>query len=172
MFGRAFQIARVFGVGVEIHLSWVIIIGFVVWSLSNGFLPNRYEGWSEAAYWLVGSASAAMLFAAVFVHELSHALVAAVTGAAYLAVLARQEQVEAFLLYLTLVNLMLAGFNMLPGFPLLMAGEYCGRLPGAARRTFVRRPVFQGPSESYSVGASSWLASCFCLVHSGRAYGS
>ena len=164
MFGRSFQVARLFGISVDIHPSWFIIIAFVVWSLSEGFLPNQYEGWSQATYWLMGTTAALLLFVSVLIHELSHALVAkargldvpritlfifggvshlanqprtageefkiaiagplssvviaVVTGGVYLAMLDRQDQLEALFGYLCLVNIMLALFNILPGFPL------------------------------------------------------
>ncbi len=74
--GKAFRVARIAGIDIEIHPSWVLILAFVAFSLSDGFFPSQYESWSTAAYWAVGVGSALLLFLTVLIHELAHALVA------------------------------------------------------------------------------------------------
>ncbi|GAB4327961.1 MAG: site-2 protease family protein [Dehalococcoidia bacterium] len=76
MFGRSFQIARIAGIGIEVHPSWFLILAILVWSLSDSFLPEVYEGWETATYWVVGTVAALLLFVAVLIHEMAHALVA------------------------------------------------------------------------------------------------
>jgi Zn-dependent protease/CBS domain-containing protein len=80
MFGRAFQIAKIRGIGVAIHPSWLLILAFLVYALSDGLFPDQYDGWSTAAYWVVGTISAFLLFFTVLVHELAHAFVAVHRG--------------------------------------------------------------------------------------------
>lgn len=162
--GKAFTVGRVFGITIEIHPSWLLILGFVAWSLSDGLFPDQYESWSTFAYWATGVIAALLLFVTVLIHELAHALVAkrrglevpritlfifggmshlqrqpasageefqiaaagpatslviaAVTGAAGLLVGGANEKLEAILYYLAFVNVALAVFNILPGFPL------------------------------------------------------
>lgn len=162
MFGRSFKVARVFGIAIEIHPSWLIILAFLSYSLSDGFFPDQYDHWSTAAYWAIGTSAAVLLFVTVLIHELSHALVARrrglpvnritlfifggvshlerqpatageefqiavagpamslaigiITGAAGLFI--ASDKAEALLLYLSVVNLILAVFNIIPGFPL------------------------------------------------------
>jgi len=164
MLGRSFPIARIAGVRVEVHPSWLLILAFLSWSLSDQFFPDQYAGWSTATYWAVGISAAVLLFVTVLVHEFAHALVAirrglpvpkitlfifggvsslgqqprsageefaiaaagpatsfviaAVTGAAGLAVSGSNDQAEAILYYLAGVNVALGVFNLLPGFPL------------------------------------------------------
>jgi Zn-dependent protease/predicted transcriptional regulator len=164
MFGRSFKVARIFGIAIEIHPSWLVILAFLSYSLSDGFFPDQYERWSTAAYWAVGTSAAVLLFVTVLIHELSHALVARrrglpvnritlfifggvshlerqpasageefqiavagpamslligiLTGAAGLLLGGLNEKAEALLLYLAVVNLLLAFFNIIPGFPL------------------------------------------------------
>lgn len=65
-----------FGIRIEIHPTWFLILGFVAWSLSDGVFPDQYDSWSTAAYWIVGTLSAVLLFVTVLIHELAHALVA------------------------------------------------------------------------------------------------
>ena len=162
--GRSFQIGRIFGIAIEIHPSWLLILAFVSWTLSDGLFPDQYEGWSTWAYWATGILSALLLFITVLIHELAHALVAkrrglevpritlfifggvshmqrqpssageefqiaaagpatslvisALTGASWFFLREANEKVEAVLSYLAVVNLALAVFNILPGFPL------------------------------------------------------
>ena len=164
MFGGSFRVARVFGIDIEIHFSWLVILGILAWALSEGFFPTQYEGWATSTYWIVGTISAVLLFLTVLIHELAHALVALRKGlevpritlfifggvshlgrqprtageeffisaagpltsvlvAVVTAGLAwffstRNEQAEAVFTYLAFVNVLLAIFNTLPGFPL------------------------------------------------------
>lgn len=74
--GRAFRVARIAGIDIEIHPSWLLILGFVAWSLSDGVFPDQYKGWSTFAYWAIGISSAVLLFVTVLIHEMAHALVA------------------------------------------------------------------------------------------------
>jgi Zn-dependent protease/CBS domain-containing protein len=76
MFGRAFQVAKIRGIGILIHPSWILILAFLIYVLSDGLFPDQYDGWSTAAYWVVGTIAAFLLFVTVLIHELSHALVA------------------------------------------------------------------------------------------------
>ncbi len=74
--GRSFRVARIAGISIEIHPSWLLILAFLAWSLSDGLYPDRYEGWSTFAYWATGITSSLLLFLTVLIHELAHALVA------------------------------------------------------------------------------------------------
>ena len=162
--GSAFKVGRVFGIVIEIHPSWLLILAFLSWSLSDGLFPDQYKSWSTAAYWATGITAAVLLFATVLIHELAHALVAkrrgldvpritlfifggvshlerqpssageefqiaaagpatslviaAITGLGGLLIRGTVEQLEAICFYLAFVNMALAVFNILPGFPL------------------------------------------------------
>lgn len=76
MFGGAFQIARIGGIRIEIHPSWLLIVALVSYTLAEGWFPSEYDHWSTAAYWAVGIAAAILLFVTVLIHELAHAAVA------------------------------------------------------------------------------------------------
>lgn len=164
MFGGAFRIARIAGIDIEIHPSWLLILALVAYTLSDGLFPDQFEGWSTAAYWITGIAAAILLFVTVLVHEMAHAIVAKrrgldvpsitlfifggvsrlekqprtageefaiavagpatslaiaiVTGALFLAFRGGNEKAEAVFGYLASVNVLLALFNIVPGFPL------------------------------------------------------
>jgi Zn-dependent protease/predicted transcriptional regulator len=74
--GASFRIARIYGVDIEIHISWLLIVGLLGWSLAESVFPETNPGWSRAAYWAVGMTASLLLFATVLVHELAHAIVA------------------------------------------------------------------------------------------------
>jgi Zn-dependent protease/CBS domain-containing protein len=75
-----FQLARLFGIDIRFHFSWIFIFLLVAWSLAGAYLPQNYPGWSTNAYWAVGIIGSVLLFASVLVHELSHSLVAMSRG--------------------------------------------------------------------------------------------
>ena len=80
MFGRRFELFRVFGVAIRIDVSWFVIAVLVTWSLAAGLFPARYPGLFPATYWWMGLAGSLGLFVSVILHELSHALVARSRG--------------------------------------------------------------------------------------------
>ena len=70
------QLFRVAGIPVRIDPSWVIVFGLISWSLAAGYFPRVLPDVSVGAAWLHGVVAALLLFVSVFLHELSHALVA------------------------------------------------------------------------------------------------
>lgn len=75
-----FRLGRLFGIDVGIHYTWLLIFALASWSLSVGYFPAAYPGWSNSVYWLTGVVAALLLFASVLVHELAHSLVARAKG--------------------------------------------------------------------------------------------
>ena len=76
MFGKSIRLARVFGISIELDLSWFIIFFLVVWSLSRGYFPYYYPDIAGERYALMGIIAAFLLFMSVLLHELSHSLIA------------------------------------------------------------------------------------------------
>lgn len=72
----AFSIGSIAGIRIALHPSWLVIAFLVTYSLAVGELPDSFPGWDPPLYWVVGAAVAALFFASVLAHELSHALVA------------------------------------------------------------------------------------------------
>ncbi len=77
---RSFQVARIRGIAIEIHPSWLLILGLVTWTLADSLFPDQYPGWNTATYWVIGLIAALLLFATVLVHELAHSFVATRRG--------------------------------------------------------------------------------------------
>lgn len=76
----SFRIGRIAGIDIFIHVSWLIIIVLLTWSLATGWFATLYPGWSTVTYWVVSLIAALLLFLAVLVHELAHSLVARARG--------------------------------------------------------------------------------------------
>lgn len=72
----AVRVARLFGIPVFVHASWLVIFVLVAWTLATGYFPERYPNLSVAAYWLRGLITSLLFFASILLHELGHSLVA------------------------------------------------------------------------------------------------
>jgi Zn-dependent protease/predicted transcriptional regulator len=162
------RIGRVFGIPVEVNLSWVVVFLLVAGLLAFSYFPN-VPGYGEAgpaAALAAGVITALLFFVSILLHEMSHSVVAKALGIRIESVtlflfggVARMEKepgrpLDEFLMaiagpsmslllsavywamweaayllgaspvlwaplqYLSLINLSVAVFNMLPGFPL------------------------------------------------------
>jgi len=74
------QIARVFGIPIYLHFSWLIIFGLIVWTLSTGYFPSRYPDLPASSNWAKGLVASLLFFVSILLHELGHAVVALHNG--------------------------------------------------------------------------------------------
>ncbi len=74
------QIGRIFGIPLEVNVSWLLIFALVASSLAFSYFPSEFGGWSSAEYLVAGVLTAILFFASVVLHELSHSLVARAGG--------------------------------------------------------------------------------------------
>jgi Zn-dependent protease len=70
------QIFRVAGIPVRVDASWLLVFALISWSLASGYFPHVLPEATPGAAWLHAVTAALLLFVSVFLHELSHALVA------------------------------------------------------------------------------------------------
>jgi Zn-dependent protease/CBS domain-containing protein len=70
------QIARVIGIPIYLHFSWLIIFGLIVWTLSTGYFPSQYPDLPASSYWAKGLVASLLFFVSILLHELGHAVVA------------------------------------------------------------------------------------------------
>jgi Zn-dependent protease/CBS domain-containing protein len=70
------QIARVIGIPIYLHFSWLIIFGLIVWTLSTGYFPAHYPDLPASSYWAKGLVASLLFFVSILLHELGHAVVA------------------------------------------------------------------------------------------------
>jgi Zn-dependent protease/CBS domain-containing protein len=64
------------GIPVRVHASWLAVYGLIAWSLAVGYFPQALPELRQATHWVSGLVAALLLFVSVFLHELSHSLVA------------------------------------------------------------------------------------------------
>jgi Zn-dependent protease/CBS domain-containing protein len=70
------QIARVIGIPIYLHFSWLIIFGLIVWTLSTGYFPAQHPDHPALSYWTKGVVASLLFFVSILLHELGHAVVA------------------------------------------------------------------------------------------------
>jgi Zn-dependent protease len=68
---QTFFLARLFGIRVGVHATWIVVFAFVTAVLARGL-----ETFPPAVAYLLGAVFALTLFASIVAHELAHALVA------------------------------------------------------------------------------------------------
>lgn len=76
MFGRSFQLFRLFGISIRLDPSWFIVAILLTWSLAAFFFPTAYPNLATSSYWWMGGIAALGLFGSVVLHEIGHSLVA------------------------------------------------------------------------------------------------
>jgi Zn-dependent protease/CBS domain-containing protein len=76
----SFRIFRIAGIDINIHISWLIILVFLTFSLATGWFPIMYPGASAVTYYLLGLIASILLFVSVLLHELAHSFVARSRG--------------------------------------------------------------------------------------------
>src|SRR5438477_5082581 len=76
----SFRIFRIAGIDINIHISWLIILVFLTFSLATGWFPITYPGSSTTTYYLLGFIASILLFVSVLLHELAHSFVARSRG--------------------------------------------------------------------------------------------
>lgn len=81
MFRKTIRLFRLFGIPVELDLSWILILVLVTWTFATGYYPENFPGlFSIGERWLVGFITAILLFISILLHEFSHSLVAVRNG--------------------------------------------------------------------------------------------
>jgi Zn-dependent protease len=76
------QIARVFGIPIYLHFSWLVLFGLIAWTLATGYFPAEEPTLPPLSYWLKGLVASLLLFVSILLHELGHALAARRAGIA------------------------------------------------------------------------------------------
>ena len=69
-------IARIWGIPISVHASWLLVFALVAGSLAAGYFPAQHPEWGAPTCWVLGALSSLAFFASVLVHELGHSRVA------------------------------------------------------------------------------------------------
>ncbi len=75
MIGQSWQIGRIFGIPLKVHISWFVVFAWISYGLAEKYFPFVLTG-TRGEYWLMGVGAALLLFASVLIHELGHSWVA------------------------------------------------------------------------------------------------
>jgi Zn-dependent protease/predicted transcriptional regulator len=70
------QIARVLGIPVYVHFSWLVIFGLLTWTLATGYFPAASPDLPVASYWAKGLVASLLFFLSILLHEMGHSWVA------------------------------------------------------------------------------------------------
>lgn len=70
------SLGRILGIPVGLDPSWFLIFVLLTWTLATNYFPSEFKNWPGVQYWIVGAATAIMLFVSVVLHELGHSVVA------------------------------------------------------------------------------------------------
>lgn len=76
----SYTFMRIRGIRISVHFTWLFAVAFIALTLSEGFFPAYFSGWSTATYWGTGILASLLLFLSVLVHELAHSFVAQARG--------------------------------------------------------------------------------------------
>jgi PDZ domain-containing secreted protein/Zn-dependent protease/predicted transcriptional regulator len=70
----SFTFARIRGIPIGAHWSWLAVFGLVVWSLGTALFPRTYPGLPDGAYLVMGLVAGIIFFGSILLHELGHAV--------------------------------------------------------------------------------------------------
>ena len=73
------KLGRIFGIEIGLHYSWLIIAFLITLSLASQFQLTNAQ-WGSGVIWAAAILTGAFFFAAIILHELSHAAVAKARG--------------------------------------------------------------------------------------------
>jgi Zn-dependent protease/predicted transcriptional regulator len=74
------QLFRLWGIPVEINVSWLLVLALMTWSFATGFYPDVLPDCTKQELWTLGFLTAILLFVSILLHEFSHSLVASKNG--------------------------------------------------------------------------------------------
>jgi Zn-dependent protease/CBS domain-containing protein len=68
------QVARIAGIRIAIHWSWLVVFALITWTLADSVFPSQNPGLSDGAYAGMALSAAVLFFTSLLLHELGHAL--------------------------------------------------------------------------------------------------
>lgn len=73
--GASIRLGKIFGIPIEINVSWLLIFALITYMLANLF--GQYQpNWAAVQRWSVASITSVLFFMSVLAHELTHSVVA------------------------------------------------------------------------------------------------
>ncbi len=78
--GGSFTLGRIHGIEIRVHWSWLLIVGFLTWSLAADVIGPTNPHWTLEQAWLAAAGVSVLFFASILIHELAHSFVAQARG--------------------------------------------------------------------------------------------
>ncbi|MGH2348211.1 MAG: site-2 protease family protein [bacterium] len=123
------RIARILGISVEIHYTWLIVFGLIAWSLAVGYFPTAGPNLGMTTVIVLSVTATLLFFMALLLHELAHSYVAIREGLSV-------RRITLFIF---------GGVAQMAKEPATAGGEF--------------RMAIAGPLMSIAIGALSWVLS-------------
>jgi Zn-dependent protease len=76
------SLGRIAGIRIGLHWSLLVVLGLMIWTLSETVFPRQNPGLAESNYRAMAFVAAVLLFVSLLLHELGHALQARREGIA------------------------------------------------------------------------------------------
>ena len=73
--GASLRIGKIFGIPIEINVSWLLIFALITYMLANLF-GHSQPAWAATHRWSVAAVTSVLFFMSVLAHELTHSVVA------------------------------------------------------------------------------------------------
>jgi Zn-dependent protease len=70
------RIGKLFGINVNVHWTWFFFVFLLTWTFATGVLDDYYPDWADGRRWTVAAAITLAFFLSIYVHEVSHTIVA------------------------------------------------------------------------------------------------
>lgn len=70
------KIGKLWGIPIQLHISWFLAFAIFTFSLASGFFPTQGRNYSTVGIWVASALTTLMFFASVLAHELGHVWVA------------------------------------------------------------------------------------------------
>jgi Zn-dependent protease len=77
--GASLRLGRVFGIPIEVNISWILVFLLLTYLLAGQFDDSRLR-WSTTQRWSVAMITVVLFFLSVLAHELSHSVMALSKG--------------------------------------------------------------------------------------------
>jgi len=76
----SWKLGTLFGIPININYTWFIILALLTFQFATLSYPQLYPNQPAITYWIVGLATAVLLFVSVGLHELAHSVVSQAFG--------------------------------------------------------------------------------------------
>jgi Zn-dependent protease/CBS domain-containing protein len=81
MLNTSIRLFKLWGIPVEVNMSWLLVLALMTWTFATGYYPSLYPGaFGLLQLWVLGFMTAMLLFLSILMHEFSHSIVASRNG--------------------------------------------------------------------------------------------